>query len=71
VTVHDSLHGFPSKRGTGTAVFEAKLFQQLASFSQVPNFEIFLDLKKAYDAADRERMLEILEDRILEPCINN
>jgi hypothetical protein len=56
------LHGFRAKRGTGTAIFEAKLFQQLAKVAQVPIFEIFLDLKKAYDTVDRERMLEILEE---------
>jgi len=38
-----------------------KLFQQLASIQQVPVFEVFLDLKKAYDTLDRERTLTILE----------
>jgi hypothetical protein len=28
---------------------------------QVPVFEVFIDLKKAYDTLDRERTLEILE----------
>ena len=27
ITLHDSLHGCRAKRGTGTAIFEAKLFQ--------------------------------------------
>ena len=26
ITLHDSLHGFRAKRGSGTAIFEAKLF---------------------------------------------
>jgi hypothetical protein len=38
-----------------------KLFQQLISIQQVPIFEIFIDLKMAYDTLDRECMLEILE----------
>ena len=61
ISFHDALHGFRAKRGTGTAIFEAKLFQQLASIQQVPVFEVFLDLKKAYDTLDRGRTLEILE----------
>ena len=38
----------------------AKLVQQLAYLEQHPLFVIFIDLKKAYDAMDRERCLEIL-----------
>jgi hypothetical protein len=55
---HDCIHGFRAERGTGTAIIEAKLFQQLALVDQVPVFEIFLDLRKAYDSVDRERTLE-------------
>ena len=61
ISLHDSLHGFRARRGTGTAIIEAKLFQQLASINQVAVFEIFLDLQKAYDTVDRGRTLEILE----------
>ena len=43
------------------AIIEAKLFQQLANIGQVPVFEVFLDLKKAYDTLNRERMLELLQ----------
>jgi len=61
IEFHDCLHGFLAKRGTGTATIEAKLMQQLAAMDQVPLFEVFLDLKKAYDTLDRGRMLQILE----------
>ena len=61
IEFHDALHGFRSKRGTGTATMEAKLVQQLAALEQTPLYEIFLDLKKAYDCVDRERTLDILE----------
>jgi len=61
VEFHDTLHGFRAKRGTGTAVIEAKLIQQLAARRQVPLYEVFLDLRKAYDTLDRQGALEILE----------
>ena len=59
IPFHDALHGFQMGRGTGTAIIEAKLFQQLANIGQVPVFEVFLDLK-AYDMLNRERTLELL-----------
>lgn len=37
-----------------------KLAQQLAALWQPPLFNVFLDLRKAYDALDRGRYLEIL-----------
>jgi len=61
VHFHDSLHGFIAKRGTGTACIEAKLLQQLSKMVQKTLYYIFLDLRKAYDTVDRERLLEILE----------
>eukprot|EP00978_Attheya_sp_CCMP212_P014987 scaffold38492_cov35-Attheya_sp.AAC.1 len=33
----------------------------MATMQQVPLFQIYLDLRKAYDALDRERCLEIVE----------
>jgi hypothetical protein len=60
IELHESLHGCRNKRGTGTAVIEAKLAQQLAHLEQTPFYGIFLDLKKAFDAINRERCLEIL-----------
>jgi len=59
--LHESLHGCRDRRGTGTAVIEAKLAQQLAHLEQVPFYGVFLDLKKAFDAMDRERCILILE----------
>ena len=45
--MNDVLHGFRSRRGTGTAIMELKLYQELASIDQDPIFLIFLDLRKA------------------------
>ena len=61
VNFHDALHGFQTLRGTGTACIEAKILQQLSKMVQKTLHFIFLDLRKAYDTLDRERLLEILE----------
>jgi hypothetical protein len=55
-----SLLGGLSKRGTRTATIKAKLHQGLAWRDQCPLYQIYIDLKKAYDALDRERALDIL-----------
>ncbi len=61
IEFYDFLHGGLPKRGIGTALIEAKLVQQLAWRDQCPLYEINVDLKKAYDAIDRGRMMEILK----------
>ena len=58
---HDCLNGFLAGRGTGTATTEVKLAQQLAYIEQVPLYGVFIDLRKAYDAMDRGRCLDILK----------
>ena len=52
IDVHDSLHGFLSKQGTGTAMAEAELVQQLMYLEQQALYMVFIDLWKAYDAMD-------------------
>ncbi len=59
--LHEALHGCRNRRGMGTAILEVKLAQQLAHLEQEPFYKVFLDLKKAFDAMDRERCLQILE----------
>ena len=61
VEFDDSLHGFISKRGTGTAIMELKLLMQKHSQSLDPLHIIFLDLTKAYDSVHRGRALQLLE----------
>ena len=60
--MHDSLHGCRNKRGTGTAIIEAKLAQQLSYLELKPFYGVFLDLRKDFDAMDREQCIMILED---------
>ena len=62
VPMHDALHGFRPVRGCSTAIMEVKLAAQLGSLEQSPFFGIFVDLRKAYDAMDRDRCLKILCD---------
>jgi hypothetical protein len=61
IEFHDCLHGGLPKRGTGTASIQAKLVQQLAWRDQCPLYEIYVDLKKAYDTIKRGCMMEILK----------
>jgi hypothetical protein len=60
VKFHDGLHGCVPGRGTGTALIETKLAMQLAQRDSRPWYQIFLDLTKAFDSIDRERLLRIL-----------
>ena len=59
--MHDVLHGFRYVRGTGTAIIELKLAQELARIDQSPLFLVFLDLRKAHDTVDQEHLLMTLE----------
>jgi hypothetical protein len=60
VKFHDGLHGCVPGRGTGTALIETKLAMQLAQRDSRPWYQIFLDLTKAFDSIDRERLLKVL-----------
>ena len=46
VQFYNVLHGFYAGRGTGTAIMELKLAQQLASVDQDPLFLVFIELQK-------------------------
>jgi hypothetical protein len=61
IEFYPCLHGggLP-KRGTGTATIEAKLAQKLAWMEQEPLYQVFVDLRKAYDHLDQERCLAIM-----------
>ena len=47
-------------RVTGTATIEDKLLQKLITMMETVLYSILLDLRKAYDALDRDRFLGIL-----------
>ena len=44
----------------GTATFQSKLLQKLIGMRDTFLHAIFLDLRKAYDALDRNRYLDIM-----------
>ena len=47
IVLHDGLHNFIQGRGTGTAIMEAKLEQQLAGIVHDPLSQVFLDVREA------------------------
>ena len=59
--LHDSLPSCRNKWGAGAAIIEDKLAQQLLYIKLKPFYGVFLDLRKAFDAMDRERCVLILE----------
>jgi len=60
IQFHPDIHGFRHCRGCGTATLEAKLEMQWAALHSTPYFQIFLDLAKAYDSINRDRLLDVL-----------
>ena len=60
IVLHDALRSYQQGRGTGTAIMEEKLEQQLAGMACKPLFQVFIDVRKAYDSLDRGRCMEIL-----------
>ena len=55
ITYHNSLHGFRAGRGTGTAILEVKLLQEVTAMREAVLHGIFLDLHNEYNALDRSR----------------
>ena len=67
IVLHDFLHSFRQGRGTGTAIMEATLNQKLMVIVHEPLFQVFLDIRKAYDSLYRWRHMEILREYGLGP----
>jgi Reverse transcriptase (RNA-dependent DNA polymerase) len=71
INLHESIHGFCTQRGTGTAITNIKLLMQSIQRDINPMYMIFLDMKKAYDSVDRERILQLLQQYGVGPNICN
>ena len=67
--MHGVFHGFRDGIGAGKAIMELKLAQELSSIDQYPLFLVLLDLIKAYDTVDWERLLITLEGYGTGPCL--
>ena len=67
IEFHPCLHGGLPKRGMGTVTIEARLAQQLAWMRQEPLYQVFVDLRKAYDHIDQERCLAIMTGYGVDP----
>jgi hypothetical protein len=61
IQLHNSLHSCRHQCRMGTAIIEAKLAQQLSYLEMQPFYGVFLDLRNAFDAMDREQCIMILE----------
>ena len=67
IQLHNALHGFRAGRGTGTTTLEANMVQKLITMRETILHSILLDLRKAYDALDRYRCLDILAGYVVGP----
>ena len=57
IVLHDVLHGFRQGRGTGTDIIEGKMEQQPAGIVHQPLFQVFLDVRKAYNSLEQGRFM--------------
>jgi len=56
------IHGFRRDRGTTTSIIELKLAISLSQQLKTPLYNIFLDMKKAYDSVYIWNLIKILEE---------
>ena len=64
---HDDLHGFRAGRGTGTTTLEENMLLQIIAIRDKFLHSIFLDLRKDYDALDRDICLDTLVGYVVGP----
>ena len=69
VKFDEDVHGFRRRRGTYTAIGERKLRMQMAACLSTTVYQVYLDLRKAYDSVDRERVITLLEKYKVGPNI--
>ena len=60
VTLHYKFRGFRTGRGAGIDTLGAKLGQQLVGLAHEPLFQVFLDIRKAYNSLYRGQCMGIL-----------
>ena len=62
ITFHKILHGFWEGCGTATYPLKEKVLQQLMAMREEILYAIVMVLKNSYDALERDRCLDILEE---------
>ena len=65
----EEVHGFRRRRGCHTAIGETKIKMQIAASESDTIYQIYLDLRKAYDSIARNRVLKLLEKYKVGPNI--
>ena len=60
VSLHYYLHGFWQGWGMGKSTLEVKLVHHMAAIFHEHFFQVFLDMKKAYDSLDWSYRIDIL-----------
>jgi hypothetical protein len=60
ISFHEGIHGFRKQRGCQTALFEAKMDIQAREDARLTYHQIFLDLSKAFDMVDQERLKMVI-----------
>ena len=60
ITYHGVIHGFWAGRGTAIAYLKAKLLRELMTMREEVLYEVFQDLRKAYNTLDQEIYLDII-----------
>ena len=58
--LHGVLHRFRARRGTGTAIMDLNLAQELTGIDHDPLFLVFIDLSKAYYTVDRDCIIQTI-----------
>ena len=66
---HDVLHEFRAVRGTATAIMELKIAKELAILYHDPLFLVFLDLRKAYNTVNKDRLIQNLDGYGVVTCM--
>jgi Reverse transcriptase (RNA-dependent DNA polymerase) len=71
VQFDDSLHGFLPRRGTGSAILEAKLHLHIQTATGNTAYQAFIDISKAFDSVCCQKLLHILQQYGAGPNILN
>ena len=61
VSFSNKVHGFRANQGCITSVSEANIRMQIAACKNETTFQLYLDLKKAYDYINWDRTLEVMQ----------